>query len=122
MAHVAHAARMDAVVDGFPVRVHLERRAMRLVETKGAAHTTTQQALAELEGPTIPWCVQYFVQWSNELYGRSGVGPHGLVPLMYTTIHTWATLHARQVQPHEVRALLILDSIRMYPPTESDSG
>lgn len=122
MEHVAHAARLGVVVDGFAVRTHLERRALRVLEQEGEYSPKTQAAFDALEGPEVPLCMQYLVRWSGEVYGRSGVGMNGLTPLTYATICEWAMLYDHRIEPHEVRALLLLDSVRLYPPKETDSG
>ncbi len=118
VAAIAHDARLSALEEGAPRRTHLQQRLRRLIETKGADHPQTVAAQRELEGPQIPECMGYLVRWSNELFGRSGVDMQGLVPLSYATIDAWARLTDRDPQPHEVDALLWLDSVRRHPPPE----
>lgn len=124
VAHVAHNARLDERVEGFPVRDHMTRRLLRLEATKGTEHPETVKARREVEGPPAPDALAYLLQWSWELYGRSGIGMHGFAPLSFTTIRDWATLTDRAVEPHEVHALLMIDAVRRNPPkvTETDDG
>ena len=121
-AAVAHHARLAVLEEGAPRRTHMEQRYRRLVETRGAEHPTTQAALAELQGPDSPECMEYLLGWSNELHGRSGVDMSGLSPLTYTTVDAWARLTGRDPQPHEVDALMVLDRVRRHPPAEVSDG
>lgn len=60
--------------------------------------------------------MRYLHTWHEELFGRSGVGMDGLAPLSYSTLAHWqATMHVTLL-PHEVSALLLLDSVRRHPP------
>ena len=123
VAHVAHQARLDERVDGFPVRDHMVRRLLRLEASKGEEHPDTVKARREVDGPPAPDPLAYLLRWSWELYGRSGVGMDGFAPLSFTTIRDWATLTGRAVEPHEVHALLTLDAVRRNPPKqETDDG
>ncbi len=89
----------------------------------GEHHPKAMEALAELDGPPAPVALAYLLQWSRELYGRSGVGMNGLAPLAFSTIRDWARLTQRgHIAPHEVHALLLLDAIWMHPPKDTDHG
>ena len=114
--HVAHEARLDEIVDKFPVRDHMERRYLRLVREYGIEHPKSVEAQDALEGPAPPPALEYLLRWSVELYGRSGVGMSGLAPLSFTSIRVWATLMQYELEPYEVVALLRLDAVRMHPP------
>jgi hypothetical protein len=39
----------------------------------------------------------------------------GLAPLGYEAVTAWARLTERTPQPHEVRALLALDAVMLFP-------
>lgn len=122
LAAVAHDARLATLEEGAPRRVHLEQRYRRLVETKGAAHPMTLAARAELDGPEPPECMAYLLDWSDELFARSGFDMHGIAPLTYASVDAWARLTDRTPEPHEVDALMRLDSVRRHPPAEVTDG
>lgn len=84
----------------------------------------TLQAQAELDGPPAPVALEYLLRWSWELHGRSGVGMDGYAPLTFTAIRDWAVLTEREIEPHEVQALMVLDAVRRNPPKtpEMDHG
>jgi hypothetical protein len=91
--------------DGSTRRAHLEAAARR-------GHPA---AVAALEGPECPDAVSYLRDWLHELHGRSGVGMSGLAPLTYGAIADWARLTGRRPHPYEVRALLTLDAVMLFP-------
>ena len=68
-----------------------------------------------LQGPELPDCVEYLLEWSLELFGRSGVGMAGVAPLSYGTIAQWAALTNRSVTPLEVDALIRIDAVMVHP-------
>ena len=72
----------------------------------------SKEAQKELEqAPDCPEEVEYLVEWSQALYGRSGVGMSGAAPLSYQTIETWARLmDIGKLSPLEVEALILLDT------------
>jgi len=74
--------------------------------------------VAELEGPPCPESLTYLLEWSGELLGRSGIGPTGFAPLGYHVIESWARLTGRTVTSDEVRALVVLDAVRLNPGKE----
>lgn len=74
-------------------------------------------------GPDVPACLAYLLDWLDQLHGRSGVGMNSIVPLTYSTIAEWSRLTDTVVAPHEVHALIVLDSVRCHPGTpEQDDG
>ena len=109
IAFCRHEAKLAQRTDGVTLRAHLVARA-----AKGNAF-----AIRELDGPPFPAALTHLYEWANELHGRSGVGMGGIAPLTYTTLLDWCTLTGRAVAPHEVAALLALDSAMMPPPTET---
>lgn len=125
VAHVAHQGRLDSRVDdASSTRDHLAGRLRRLLQTKGEDHPDTILAQAEINGPPAPVALEYLLQWSWELHGRSGVSADGLAPLSFTAIRDWAVLTEREIEPHEVQALLMMDAVRRNPPKnpEMDHG
>lgn len=95
--------------DGATRRAHLEASAAR-------GNRTAQAALA---GPDYPDAMQYLLEWTRELVGRSGGTLGGLAPLSYGTIATWAALTGRTPSPRDVEALLELDAaMRPVPRKE----
>lgn len=101
-------AALEAVQkDGATARAHLLALARR--------GKLDADDAARLDGPPYPAALRYLDEWSQALFGRSGVGMHGMAPLSYSTIADWARLMDVTVQPHEVEALLILDAIRAHP-------
>jgi hypothetical protein len=69
------------------------------------------------EGPECPPGFEHLVDWSRELYGRSGVGMDGAAPLSFTTVRDWSALTGHSPSPWEIQALMAMDSA-MRPPRE----
>jgi hypothetical protein len=59
--------------------------------------------------PECPEEVRYLVDWSYQLFGRSGVGM-SVNPLSYQTVAEWGRLTDTRIAPHEVEALMVLDA------------
>jgi hypothetical protein len=76
---------------------------------EAAAEKGNEDAQKELQGPPLPPCVAYLYEWAMGLFGRSGIGMEGVAPLTFTTIESWARLTDRNLEPHEVEALLEID-------------
>jgi len=55
------------------------------------------------------------VEWAYELSGRSGIGLAGIAPLSYPVVEAWARLSDVRLEPHEVRALVMLDDALRDP-------
>lgn len=86
-----------------------------------AAKRGVKRAIEKLEGPPFPDVLMYLYDWIGELYGRSGAGMAGVNPLTYGTIADWARLTGRDLQPHEVHALITLDAVLRHPePPKED--
>jgi hypothetical protein len=68
-----------------------------------------------LQGPEYPHELEYLRGWTSEMFGRSGASMSGLLPLSFTTIAAWSELKGVSVEPHEVDALIQLDSAMLYP-------
>lgn len=66
--------------------------------------------------PEAPRALRYLEKWHDELHGRSGATMDGLAPLSFSTIAHWAQLTHREPLPHEVDALILLDTARRHPP------
>lgn len=77
---------------------------------EAAAASGNRDAIKKLIVPRFPESVGYLREWAYELRGRSGVGMEGVAPLTYLTISAWAELTDRQIEPHEVTALLAMDA------------
>ena len=98
MAYARHHAECSKrAPDGSTMREHWE--------ASGSA-----VARAKLEAPEFPEDLAYLWDWTLELHGRSGVSMAGLNPLTYQTLDAWARLLERDPMPHEVEALILLDS------------
>lgn len=83
------------------VREHLE----------SAAAMGSARARADLESaPVCPPELEYLVEWSYWLVGRSGVGMGGLMPLSHTEIDAFCRLNGLMLEPYETEALLALDA------------
>jgi hypothetical protein len=54
----------------------------------------------------------------DQLFCRSGVDMNGPAPLSYATIESWSRLTGTKVEPHEVEALITLDSVMRNPGVE----
>lgn len=108
-----HEAQMRHVgKDGTPQRAHLEAAAQR-------GHAGAQTALV---GPPIPEALAYLWDWLFELDAARGVTMDGLAPLTYQDLDAWARLTDRHPEPHEVRALLYLDSVLRHPDAYKDEA
>lgn len=129
--YVAHHARLDAPAGGnggnggaSSARAHLSRALERARESGASSSRAGAARIARLEaqlaGPERPDALRYLLDWHHELHGRSGVGMDGFVPLTFTTIAAWAQLTERAPLPHEVAALLTLDTVRRNPPPEAE--
>lgn len=57
---------------------------------------------------------------ANALCGRSGGTLDGVTPLSPMVIESWARLKDIRIQPHEVDALFLLDSLMRNPEHGSD--
>ena len=101
MDAIRHAARLDAKQkDGVTLRAILEPRALKGDES----------AAAQLEPPEYPESLTYLLDWSRELYGRSGVGMDGFSPLSWEALDAWARRTGRNPTADECQALMLLDS------------
>jgi hypothetical protein len=45
---------------------------------------------------------------------------NGVAPLSVSTIDAWSRLTETDVQPHEVNALLVLDSVKLHPQSPGE--
>lgn len=95
-----------------------EARVNGAEDNHGETSSEYLEALADLEGCWFPEELQYLKDWSLELFGRSGVGESGFAPCSFETLYYWSKKKKVQVEPHEIDALILLDSIRRYPPKE----
>jgi hypothetical protein len=59
--------------------------------------------------------LEYLYRAAIEMHGRSGVGMGGLMPVSFTTIADYSRLKDIQFRPHEVDAIVQLDSVLLYP-------
>lgn len=82
-------------------RKHLEKLARK-------GDKTAREALRP-KGLYPRW-IGYLKGWISDLHGRSGVGMSGYAPLTYTQIEAWARLKGIRPEPHEVEALMSLDT------------
>ena len=107
-----HAALLDTPgKDGATLRAYLEASARR----------GNQESARQLEGPECPEVLAYLRDWSDEVFGRSGVDHNGLAPLTWHTLAGWAALTDTHPTPDEVRALFLLDAIRRHPEAVADA-
>ncbi len=112
MTYAAHEARMSVPdKDGTPAREHY-----RFLAEKGR-----QDAIDMLEGPECPVDLMYLYNFAIELHGRSGAGMGGLNPLSHTELRNWSDLTGWSLDPHEVEALMALDSVMRHPPKEEET-
>jgi len=119
LAHVAHESRISKPAeDGTAQREHLAQRVRQEIARHGEDHPRTHAAMALLDGPPVPSALNYLLEWSMELHGRSGTGMDGYAPLSFTSIEAWSRLTGRVIEPYEVHALLSLDDARRNPPLE----
>jgi hypothetical protein len=78
---------------------------------EAAAARGNVQAQRKLDSAELPDCLAYLWGWFLELYGRSGAGMAGLLPLSYTEVDAWARLTGNDPNPLEVEALMLLDAV-----------
>ena len=123
MAATAHQAALDRPLKGGGSERDSFEGTLTMARRKhGEESPQYAAALADLIGPSHSGALAYLKAWSDELYGRSGVGMHGLNPLSYSTIADWARLKGVTPLPHEVDALIALDSVRRHPPEDPTDG
>lgn len=67
------------------------------------------------EGPKCPELVQYLVDWTRALHGRSGVGFGVLAPLSHLELDAWARRMKVNPEPRDVAALMWLDAAMRDP-------
>ncbi len=103
--YVQHQARLDAVTDGVSRRATLEASAAR-----GNAH-----AIEALTTPVYPDALEYLLDWSYELVGRSGDGMSGASALSWPTLDAWATRTGRTPSREDCLALMQLDTAFRHP-------
>jgi hypothetical protein len=120
---VAFNARLDApVTGGGNARAHIESLANRARRAYGPLSREYAAAVAKIDAtgandmPDWPLALGYLWDWSDELLGRSGYGPDGKpLPLSNAELDAWARRRDVQMEPHEARALMRLDSAQRYP-------
>jgi hypothetical protein len=86
---------------GPTIREHYEAAA-------AAGSEAAQQVLDEQ--PECPEELEYLVEWSYRLHGRSGSGMGGIAPLSYVNLDAWARLMGYELTATEVDALIDLDA------------
>lgn len=91
-------------------------------QLEASAAKGNKHAIAKLEGPDRPECLDYLFGWLYELHGRSGVGMNGFAPLSYSTIDSWAKLTGNRPTQLDVQALIELDSVLLYPESGEGEG
>jgi len=105
MAYVAHESRLAKKEDGVSYRAQLE----------ASARTGNVLAAKRLVGPDFPLELDYLLDWSKELVGRSGVGMDGPAPLSWATLSAWSDATGNQVSAAEASALMLLDGAMRHP-------
>ncbi len=102
---VQHQARLDVVTDGVSRRATLEASAAR----------GNVNAIEALTGPSYPDALEYLLDWSHELVGRSGEGMSGASALSWPTLDAWADRTGRNPTRDECLALMQLDHAFRHP-------
>ncbi len=111
MEVVRHEARLNVTrKEGGSLRAVLEQRA-----AQGSV-----SAIDQLTPPDHPEQMEYLLDWSRELVGRSGVGMDGLAPLTWEAIDAWARRTGRNPTPDECSALMLLDGVFRHPESVAD--
>lgn len=108
---VRHDARLDAP---------LEHGGSRRATLELAASRGSQTAIQALTRPEYPEPLEYLLEWSRELVGRSGVGMDGFAPLTWEAIDAWARRTGRNPTPDECNALMLLDGAFRHPEQPDD--
>lgn len=121
IAAVAHeTALAQRVGEKGTVRDSYEVKVSRARRMYGEGSSEYRAAVEALEGPQSSDALAYLSDWSDELFGRSGVDANGLTPMTWGTIDAWARRTGRDPQPHEVDALFALDHARRVVPTDDE--
>lgn len=121
MRAMAHDARLDQssnpkVADAPTLRASWEQ----LRDAARARQTVHEAAEQALTAPEYPSCIEYLREWSNELYGRDGIGMSGYAPLSNKEILAWRINEGHDPSPDEIRALFRLDAVRRDPSLLDD--
>lgn len=115
MDFARHESYLDAPVKDSKGKITGSNRDhLEVAAKKGSARAIA----AIFSGPQLPEALSYLWDWALELHGKSGVNMGGFNPLTYTTIVDWALLTGREIEPHEVDALLALDRVLLSPPKD----
>ncbi len=76
--------------------------------------------------PEYPQWVEYLIEWARQLFGRSGIGFGGAMPLSPTVLKDWAEMKGvAPLHPLEFEALLELEMALHYneeEPASNDNG
>jgi hypothetical protein len=110
MLAVAHDARLAKPSRPDDPKSPSVRQDMERLAARGNA-----RAQAALEGPEMPQEFRYLREWSDALFGRSGVGMSGVAPLSHGTVLAWSLTTGHRPTPAEVEALMLLDTVRRDP-------
>src|ERR1041385_676644 len=104
VAHEAFLARKNE--DGVTKRAELE----------ASAKNGKPLARERLVLPDIPEDVEYLLDWSKALVGRSGVGGMGgIAPLTWECLRAWSAVTGNVVTQAEASALMLLDGALREP-------
>jgi hypothetical protein len=109
LAHESRLAKKDK--DGVPYRAQLE----------ASAKAGNVLAAKRLVGPDFPVELDYLMDWSKELVGRSGVGMDGPAPLSWACLTAWSEATGNQVSSAEASALMLLDGAMRHPEDFEDA-
>lgn len=69
-----------------------------------------RKSRAELDGPPCPEGLAYLWEWFLDLSRTRQIGDFGVQAITYTELAAWSGLRDYRLAPHEVDALLELDT------------
>ena len=83
-----------------------------------AARRGSEAAQAKFDGPPFPEELRYLWGWSLELFGKSGIGQHGISALTWSTLRDWRDVTGRHVSRREAFALMSVDAALRHTDTD----
>lgn len=85
-----------------------------------SARRGNSDAIAKLTPPPFPDAVDYLYDWFNELSARRPLAMHGVSPITHEGIKAWRENMDLHPEPHEVEAILRMDTVWRNALREDD--
>src|SRR5262245_33766838 len=81
---------------------------------KESARKGNAQAKAKLRWPRYPKSLEYLDALHMRLSAGRSEGQHGIAPLTWRDVESWARQTDERLRPHEVEALVAIDNAFRY--------